>query len=247
MTIGSNLIHLPETDSTNTYAADLLKKESVPEGTVIHADFQKAGRGHQDNKWASEKGKNLLFSIILYPQSVEPTDQFLISMAISLGIYDFIYRNLGKNGSIKWPNDIYSKDDKIAGILIENSIIGNTIDHTVAGIGININQRAFPASLSNATSLAMVSGHEFDREKCLGELLGDLDKRYKQLLYGDRDKLGKEYSEKLYRLDEWHVFRASCGIFTGKIKGVSETGRLIISTRENRKMEFGFKEVEYEL
>jgi len=247
MIIGSSIIHLQETGSTNTYAAGLIKKDTPAEGTVIHADFQDAGRGHQGNKWVSESGKNLLFSIILYPQAVDPSEQFLISVTTSLGILDFLRSYIKKGCSVKWPNDLYYADDKIAGILIENSLMGNAIEHSVAGIGININQKSFPADLQNATSLALITGKEHDRERCLGELLGCIDLRYRQMLYGNRKDLVNDYTDNLYRAGEFHIFRASCGIFSGKITGISSTGKLIITTRENRKLEFGFKELEYEI
>ena len=140
MIIGSVIKFHKELTSTNDQAFMLLKTINPVEGTVIYADFQKAGRGQKDNKWESEKGKNLLLSIILYPTSIRPEDQFYLSMAVSLGICDFI-DSFFPGSKIKWPNDIYINDDKIAGILIENSVMGETIESTIAGIGININQK----------------------------------------------------------------------------------------------------------
>ena len=152
MIIGSNLVFCENLTSTNKQASELLKKNDIPEGTVVHSDFQTAGRGQPGNRWESEKGRNLLISVILYPGSVKPHEQFLISMTISLGICDFIDRHL-PGSKVKWPNDIYVKDDKIAGVLIENSIMGDSIENTVAGIGLNINQEEFPILSREMTSL----------------------------------------------------------------------------------------------
>jgi len=140
MIIGSDIIHYDSLSSTNSTAWLMVREKELPEGTVISANFQTAGKGQHGNRWESERGKNLLFSIILYPSSVSPDEQFLISMSISLGICDFLKHFLS-DIKIKWPNDIYVNGGKIAGILIENSIIGQTIEYTVAGIGININRK----------------------------------------------------------------------------------------------------------
>ncbi|MCX6329107.1 MAG: biotin--[acetyl-CoA-carboxylase] ligase, partial [Bacteroidia bacterium] len=166
MIIGSILNFYKNLSSTNDQASLLLKTESPPEGTVIYTDSQSAGRGQKDNKWESDEGKNLLISIILYPKSIAPENQFYISMAVSLGICDFI-DSFFPGSKIKWPNDIYIKNDKIAGILIENSILGETIENSVAGIGININQEKFSDVVPNPVSIKMVTGNEYDRVICL--------------------------------------------------------------------------------
>ena len=142
MIIGSKLLFFENLPSTNSHAASLLRDNKVSEGAVIYTNYQSAGRGQGGNKWESEENKNLLISIVLFPSMISPADQFLLSMAVSLGICDFLDRYISAI-SIKWPNDIYVKNDKIAGILIENSIMGDHIENTIAGIGININQEKF--------------------------------------------------------------------------------------------------------
>jgi BirA family biotin operon repressor/biotin-[acetyl-CoA-carboxylase] ligase len=246
MIIGSNLIFFDELTSTNTQASLMLREKEVPEGSVIYTDHQTAGRGQKGNRWESDKGKNLLFSVILYPGSVGPEDQFLISITISLGISDFVSRYFNEGCRIKWPNDIYLNNDKIAGILIENSLISDRIENSIAGIGININQEKFSSSLKNPASFKIVTQKEHDRQECFGQLLQELDKRYKQLLYGDREDLRKEYISRLYWWGEWHSFKTSCGVFTGMIEGVAGSGKIRIKTRENSYLEFGFKEISYE-
>ena len=244
MIIGSNLFYFDELTSTNSHASLMLKEGPVAEGSVFYTDFQTSGKGRAGNKWESEKGKNLLISIILYPESVLPEDQFFISMAFSLGICDFAGDHFA-GSKIKWPNDIYINNDKIAGILIENSIIGNTLENTIAGIGLNINQTQFPSSVPNPVSLRMLTGKEYDTRSCLGKLLECFDNRYKQLLYGSRKELEGEYLSRLYRLNEWHYYRSEKKLFRGMVKGIMASGRLKIKEENGVVTEFDFKEVEY--
>jgi len=244
MIIGSNLIFYENLSSTNSVAALLLKDKEIEEGTVVYTDFQTAGRGQTGNRWESEPGKNLLFSVILYPSSIDPEDQFLLSMAVSLGICDFIDRYI-PGSKIKWPNDIYFKDGKISGILIENSIMGENIESTVAGIGLNINQEMFAGHILNPVSLRLITGREYDRVICLKQLLTDLDVRYKQLLYGDRETLTSEYIARLYRFKEWCTYRSGDIIFTGRILNVTSSGRLQIGKKKGKVMEFSFKEIDF--
>ena len=246
MIIGSNLVFYKNLPSTNTEAAGLLKKNELPEGTVVYSDFQTAGRGQPGNRWESEKGKNLLLSMILYPASVRPEEQFLLSMTISLGICDFIDRHLA-GSKIKWPNDIYVKNDKIAGILIENSLMEDTIESSIAGIGFNINQEKFPGDIPNPVSLKLITGKEYDTGTCLKELLSDLDRRYKQLLYGNRHQLHNEYINRLYRFNEPHTYTTAQRVFSGRITAISFSGLLSIEEENGKILEFSFKEIDFVL
>jgi BirA family transcriptional regulator, biotin operon repressor / biotin---[acetyl-CoA-carboxylase] ligase len=244
MIIGSKYIFIEKLTSTNTYAHQLLLTDDLPEGTIFRTGFQSAGRGQMGNKWESENGKNLLFSIVLYPSMILPSEQFLISMTISLGICDFLKRN-SNNCTIKWPNDIYMNNDKIAGILIEHYVIGNEIKSTIAGIGLNINQDKFISGAPNPISLKMITGREHDLDLSLNQLLSDLDKRYKQLIAGNFNQVRKEYILQLYRLNEWSDFKDLNGIFKGRIISVTEEGRLQIERGNGVINEYLFKEVEF--
>ncbi|MCJ7449393.1 MAG: biotin--[acetyl-CoA-carboxylase] ligase [Bacteroidales bacterium] len=244
MIIGSDLIFYENLSSTNSQASLLLKKKDIKEGTVVYSDFQTAGRGQSGNIWESEAGKNLLISIILYPSSINPEEQFHISMAVSLGICDFIDRYI-PGSKIKWPNDIYIKDGKISGILIENSIMGESIESAVAGIGLNINQEKFTSHSLNPVSFRLITGRKYDLGICLKQLLADLDLRYKQLLYGNRELLANEYIARLHRFMEWCTYRSGDIIFTGKILNVTSSGRLQIRKKKGKVMEFSFKEVDF--
>jgi BirA family biotin operon repressor/biotin-[acetyl-CoA-carboxylase] ligase len=244
MIIGSKLIFIDNAESTNTVASGLIKSGGIREGTIIYTNFQKAGRGQKGNHWESEDGKNLLFSIILYPYVINAGDQFIISMIISLGIYDFLKQHT-TTCRIKWPNDIYADDGKIAGILIENSISAEYINSTVAGIGLNINQINFPAHIPNPVSLRMVTGVEFDLMACFDQIISLMDIRYKQLISGDHVGIRDEYISKLYRLNEWVEFKTDAGILKGRIVSVDDTGMLMVEEKNNKIKMFGFKEIEF--
>jgi BirA family biotin operon repressor/biotin-[acetyl-CoA-carboxylase] ligase len=244
MIIGSKLFFFENLPSTNTHAAHLLKNDDLPEGTIVYTNFQSAGRGQTRNRWESEDGKNLLISIVLFPSMINPVDQFLISMTVSLGICDFLKRYTPVC-SIKWPNDIYISNDKIAGILIENSIMGDVIENSIAGIGLNINQDKFLSDAPNPVSLSMITGKNYDLKTCLNKLTSDLDKRYKQLIAGNFVQIKEEYVSQLYRLKEWCNFSDLNGLYNGRIISVTDYGRLQIENRAGKISEYAFKEVDF--
>jgi BirA family biotin operon repressor/biotin-[acetyl-CoA-carboxylase] ligase len=244
MIIGSNIIFFETLPSTNTHATGLIRTGSMPEGTIIHAAYQSAGRGQTGNQWESEGGKNLLFSIILYPVSVKASDQFLISMIVSLGICDYLGGEIS-GCRIKWPNDIYVKNDKIAGILIENSIMENTVLNSVAGIGLNINQREFSARVPNPISMSLITGIEYDTEVCLSQLALAIDKRYSQLRAGDLEDIRSNYNSMLYRLNEWNDFSDSGSTFRGRILSVKDDGMVRIERDDSSIREYSFGEVDF--
>ena len=196
MIIGSIIEKHDILPSTNEYASQLLAQKDVTEGTVIVASYQTAGKGQGSHTWNSDNNKNLLFSIILYPDTVLPEDQVLITMAISLGVCDFL-NNYFEGNQIKAPNDIYYNNHKIAGMLIENTIVDGIINSCIVGIGLNVNQTTFPSDLPNPISIANITGEEHNINDCLNKILICLDKRYKELLYGDREKIKSDYTMRL--------------------------------------------------
>ena len=244
MIIGSAYLFHKDADSTNSCAARLLQKGHLSEGTIIYTNYQSAGRGQKQNTWESEDGKNLLFSIVLYPELVKPEDQFIISMSVSLGVCDFL-KSFIPACKIKWPNDIYTVNDKIAGILIENSISENTLKSTIAGIGLNINQERFSHDILNPVSLKMLTGKEHDLDLCLKQIAFFLDSRYKQLLSGSRDEIRNEYIAYLYRLGEWHNYKTERGLLYGRIISVSDTGCLMLEESLNKIHEFRFNDIDF--
>lgn len=242
-----NIIHLPEVTSTNAYARELLRKGKPPEGTVVAADFQTAGRGQDTNTWESEAGKNILMSIILYPRFLPAEDQFSISMAISLGMADLLQVLLpGTEVRIKWPNDLYAGNRKIGGILINNEIMGQTIEHVIAGIGLNVNQLAFSSGLPNPVSIAMISGRDHDLPELTEQLWAHVMRRYGLLVQGHSGSIRSDYLDRLLGLGEWREYFYRGKKLSARIRGVDQFGRLQIET-ENGAMSCDLKEIGYVL
>jgi len=244
MIIGSAIRRYEKVSSTNAIASFMLRGEKPAEGTVITAAFQEDGRGQKGNTWESEPGKNLLMSIILYPVMVRPEEQFIISQMVSLAVYDLV-RTETPDAKIKWPNDIYVADDKIAGILIENSIMGETISNSIIGIGLNVNQKIFRSNAPNPVSLAQVTDRKYDLSLITGQIIKLLDMRYDMVIKGDKDLLAKAYHNALYKRNEWHRYTDSDGGFTGMIEGVSPDGRLLVKRENGTIRGYVFKEIDY--
>lgn len=243
--IGKNIIHLSEVDSTNNYARGLNLQE-VEEGTVVLAQYQKKGRGHLQNSWESDPGKNLTFSIILKPDFLNPIRQFALSQVVSLGILEFVNSKV-EQASIKWPNDIYIGGKKIGGILIENSIIGSLFTESIVGVGLNINQQKFSEWIPNPTSLKLIADKEYNVEECLLNICSKISYWYEKLKNGFSNELNNSYLSHLYRLAIWAYYKTENKAFKGKIKGVDEIGRLMIENEDGKVLSFQFKEVEYVL
>jgi len=244
MLIGSITRHFERVSSTNTIAVSMIREKRPEEGTVITASFQDGGRGQGANRWESEPGKNLLMSVILYPSMVRPGDQFIISQFVSLAVFDVV-RRYTKDVSIKWPNDIYVSNDKIAGILIEHGIMGDTLESTVAGIGLNINQTAFRGDAVNPVSLCMLTGRSYDITEIASELIAFLDVRYKMVTTGNTGQLEEEYHGALYRRGEWHRYTDSRGEFEGMIDSVGSDGMLTVLGRNGESRKYAFREIDY--
>ena len=164
------IIRLAETDSTNNYLREQCAKARLPEGSLVIADFQTAGKGQVGNSWESEAGKNLMFSILLYPDSLPANRQFLISQIASLSVKETL-EGYTDSVKVKWPNDIYWKDRKICGMLIENDLSGQHLYCSVIGIGLNINQEIFRSDAPNPVSLTQITGKVYDREEVLARFL----------------------------------------------------------------------------
>lgn len=242
--IGSSIISLNKIDSTNNYANQMSQDGKLVSGTVILARNQTQGKGMQDTKWESKGGKNLTFSILLFHDGLRADQQFLLSKAISLGIVDYLV-GYADAFSIKWPNDIYFANQKIAGILIENSVQGTNLSESVVGIGLNINQKYFSKEASNPISLNTITGKDFIISDELDKVLACLDFRYQQLVEKNYKLLDTEYLKLLYRIGEWNEFSSPKGSFTGKIIGVTGFGQLQIELKDGTVKAFGFKEVEF--
>jgi len=244
--VGQNLIKLQEVDSTNNFLKELLSKsEPLSEGTVIMAGNQFAGRGQQDNTWHTQPGKNISTSVYLKPSFLPLNKQFYLNIAISLSVCDAVSAFLGEGVKIKWPNDLYYLNKKIGGILIENVLTGSSIKSSVIGIGLNINQDVFSDELSfKATSMVQILQKEIQLEVIMEKLFVFMEKYYLILKSGKFSILLNNYLQRLYKFNIKSDFIQNGKAFTGIIKGVEETGRLIIEI-DGIVASFNFKEIEF--
>jgi BirA family biotin operon repressor/biotin-[acetyl-CoA-carboxylase] ligase len=235
--IGQSLVKLPEIDSTNNYLKKLLSNtKPLAEGTVIMADHQFAGRGQQSNVWEAEKGKNLTISILLNPSFLNLHQQFYLNKAVSLGINDCLRGIIGEDCKIKWPNDIYYKNQKLGGVLVENIISGHSIKTSIVGIGINVNQQNFGDSVERAISLSKILHQDYDLNDLLNQLCKNIENRYLQLKEHATDCLDDDYLNRLYRLNEVNQYLIGDKLYKGTIKGVTEQGLLLLQTDDEVKL-----------
>lgn len=241
-----HIMHIESLDSTNNYAMDFVEHGKSKDGLVIWADEQTAGRGYGQNIWQSEKGQNLTFSLLLKPDFILPSRQFLITQIVSLALQSEISQLTGKNNiSIKWPNDLYAGSRKLAGMLIQHIIRGNQIDYSVIGIGLNVNQQVFDPSLPNPVSLSNLTNRFFDLNILLDNLLQSIQKYYSQAKSESGiTTIEHQYLEKLYLRDEWANYQSGNQSFVAKIKGFGPFGQLVLELENGEGKTFGFKEVE---
>lgn len=238
------LIRLEETNSTNNYLQALCAERAVEEFTTVVADFQTSGRGQRGNSWESESGENLLFSFVVFPEFLEARRQFLLSQIVSLAIKEEL-DNYANDISIKWPNDIYWREKKICGMLIENDLMGRNISQSIAGIGININQKAFYSPAPNPVSLRQITGKKYDIFKILENMMLRVQSYYRMLRDGDTAKIAVQYKDALFRKEGMHQYKDVDGKFLAKIVSVEPEGKLILEDEMQRKRGYMFKEVEY--
>ena len=241
---GKVIHRLDETLSTNMFASLLLQQKNVAEGTIVIAENQTAGRGYSGKVWQSDPGKNLLASIIYKPHFIKAKSQFFLNQAVSLGIYDALKLLTEKDLKLKWPNDILFKDKKLCGILIENSVSGNWLQHSIIGIGVNVNQNEFPDSAGNPISLKAIGKKEYFIEGVLEKIAEQVESRYLQLRRNEIQQLQKDYMAALYRLEEDHFYRTSEGKIKAKIVGLNPEGKILLETKTGWSA-YGFKEVEF--
>lgn len=236
-----NLIAYKEIDSTNSEAGRIIASGSVVGEFFVTTDFQHHGRGQSGNRWVSDPGMNLLMSWVVFPAFLSVNRQFQLSKAVSLAISDLLESH-SIPSRIKWPNDILCNSGKVGGILIENSWQGNVIRHSIIGIGLNINQKEFPSFPFKATGMVTERDGSYDPAGIMEELIGCLKGRYGQLQWGDMGLVDSDYHGRLFRIDEKALFSDGATEFTGRIRGVSETGELIVE-RGHTLHTYGFHEV----
>lgn len=243
--MNENYFYIAETTSTNVLMKDMLQSEALPNGFVVHAGFQSAGKGQGSNTWESAKDKNLLFSLLLRPQQIDASEFFLVSQMVSLGIlYVLRARTDDENSkyfTIKWPNDIYWKNQKIGGILIENTLQGRNIQTSICGIGLNINQEVFTSEAPNPISLRQIMGQTFEIKQLLHEVRSSI----LEICQLTPDDIRKKYMLHLYRNTGYHPFKTSNFTFYARIIQIDTDGKLILKDTEKQRLKFYFKEVEF--
>ena len=235
--------------STNTYLRELNGGDSAYDYEVAVADFQTAGRGQKGNTWESEQGKNLLFSILAHPSGIKVREQFYISQAIALATSDAVIAAIGPEFaggvSVKWSNDVYWNDFKMAGILIENTLQGDRILDTVAGVGLDVNQEVFVSDAPNPISLKNITGRDYDRDALLNDIVERFIGYMERTSDADRACVDRLYRERLYRREGYHPFRDAQGEFEASIEGIRPDGCLMLLTRGGEHRVYEFKQVQF--
>ena len=241
---GQQLLWLPECASTNTEAQALIVQNRASEGCTIITDFQTAGRGQRGNQWEAAPAENLMLSVVWQPTFLAAAQQFQLSQAVALGVHDWAATLLGADAKLKlkWPNDLYYGDQKLGGILIENTLSGPKIQYSVVGIGLNVNQQRF--AQPTATSLGLLTGRAYAREALAARLLECLERRYLQLRAGQVGQLRRAYLQALYRYQETHSFLIEGQRVSGQIVGVEDDGRLAVAIG-NELRRFGMQEIRH--
>ena len=245
--IGQTLLHREETDSTNKLLWELAAG-GLENGTVLSAQYQRQGKGQSGARWESDSQANLLLSVYLRTDWLAASQQFRLNIAVSLAVYDFARMYLGPGTFLKWPNDLYYKERKLGGILIENTIQGNSLAESVIGIGININQAHFLGNF-RATSFTKVTGRFYMLGDVLEQLLACLQLRISQLMDGSWMEQRSEYLGRLLGLGELRSFEYNSQLIKATIIDVDLEGRLILDSSlgrlvmNNKEIKFRFDEV----
>lgn len=240
------------TESTNTLMRELIARGNPPE--YIYAGYQTAGRGQQGNGWESAPDENLLCSILIEREktvAVKEESPFYMNVAVSVAVQ----RLLGEGFTIKWPNDIYWQDKKVAGILIENAIVGNQVAYSIAGIGLNVNQTEFLSGAPNPISLRQISGESYDIDALMNQLLASIH----EVQTWPREQLWAYYRAHLYRREGLWPFverevstaptmnadSATKGQFLARIEDILPTGEIVLRDQEGKKRKYHFKQIRY--
>jgi BirA family biotin operon repressor/biotin-[acetyl-CoA-carboxylase] ligase len=241
---GQKLVKLEETSSTNRFLNELLQKESQPEGTLVTAAYQGSGQGLAGTIWSSEPGKNLLMSVVFYPEFLPIKKIYLISKAIALAIKDFLLEE-NIHAKIKWPNDIYVEDKKICGVLIENSLRGNVVLQSICGIGLNVNQEIFPDTIPNHVSMKHVTGKTYSVDECRIKLCRQLEKRYFQMKSQNFNLINNDYLKSLHRFYQMENYATPSEQFNAHIIDVEDEGRIVLKKENGSIVRFSFKEIKF--
>ena len=241
----TKIINLEETTSTNTYLKNYIPAEE-DEMVVAVADYQTTGRGQGTHTWESERGKNLLFSILVRPTWVPVGNQFLLSMAGAIALKD-VLDGYTEGIALKWPNDVYWYDKKISGTLIETSVDSKGIKRCVFGIGLNVNQEIFVSDAPNPVSLCQIVGHEVNCDEVLQKIIDAFAGYYELLRRADYMDISGIYLQALYRRKGYWWYEAKDGKFEGALVEVEDDGHLILHDKRGVIRSYAFGEIKFVL
>lgn len=222
-------IHFDKLNSTNDYSLHLVSKSNPIEGTVISTYNQLSGNGQIGRSWFSDSNKNITCSVILKPSFLSIDKVFYLNIVLSLAVHSVLTKISNKEFKIKWPNDVYFENCKIAGLLIQQIIQGKSINASVLGFGVNVNQKTFPSELPNPISLLLINKNSFNLDNLLNDFLDEIGIYYERLKSNDFVKLKREYLNHLYGRGEVHSFLKNSIVFNGEILGIDKDGRLSIN------------------
>lgn len=244
---GRRRLDIETVGSTNVFLADWLRRELLPEGTLVRTSAQPEGRGQQGTRWHSTPGKNLLISVYFRPDFLPLQEVFRLNETFSLAVADTVKAFVSSEVSIKWPNDIYVNGEKIAGLLIENAVNGSRIASTVLGVGLNVNETNFPPDIPNPVSLSELLRHPVEIETVLAKLCNQLEQRYLQLRAGGTAVLRKEFLERQFRRDQWALYADSEGTFKARLTDVSREGKLCLERERGEIVAYDLKSIRFVL
>ena len=247
-------LYIAEVDSTMEEVRRCEWPETDFTFGLLTTDFQRAGRGQRGTHWESERGSNLLFSLLFHPAFLPVGHQFLLSAALALSVCEALKTTAANNGHsaddcerfcVKWPNDVYYADQKICGMLLEHNILGESIQTSVAGVGINVNQKRFFSDAPNPISLCKIVAVDIDREALLADVCAKFLVYYERLKQEDWSSVMIEYKHNLYRREGIFPFSDNNGIFMAKIEDVLPNGMLQLRDKQGDIRTYAFKEVSY--
>lgn len=240
--IGIPFIELQQVESTNNYATGLVHAGMAQGGTAVFAYDQTKGKGQRSREWLSESGKNIALSLILQPPGLALSQAFLLSMATAVGVRNFFAAYAGSETKVKWPNDLYWRDRKAGGILIENVVQGSEWKAAIVGIGININQTSFSQLGTKAVSLKQITGKNYDTLVLAKELCQHLQNAY-NLLLRLPTQVAELYRQHLYKLNETVRLKHGSRVFDAQVIDVTALGELLVQHATEERFTVG--EVEW--
>lgn len=242
-----NIFHIPITESTNTLLKQWMVDNPLVKEVAIYTSHQKHGRGQKGNSWEAEPGKNLTCSILLSPGNIKVNQQFIISQIVSLSIHQ-VLSQYTSGITIKWPNDIYWENRKISGILIEHLLNEEYLQHSIIGIGINLNQENFTSDAPNPISLTRITGERYDVFSILEQVTATISQKYQYLKNNPLSyKQFKDlYMSHLYQADGWYKFEDKEGVFLARIADIDSMGMLVLEKQHSHRLQkYAFKEVKF--